>query len=207
MKKIFSKLFKFDEVEGFQVKLTPVFIYALVLGTVIFSALYLIAGVQTWVFVLAAIYILIVFYAAFLAGKYVKSSLPQETTVIKRYSLANAHVQYGKYKEAIEEYFNELREDPQDPTPWYYIAEVYHRYMKDYEMALRAYEMAATQRANSKLAAASLDQMGSIYMELKDMDKARIVYERLLTEHPTSRLAERAMKLLETLKNRPFLQF
>ena len=122
---------------------------------------------------------------------------------MKRYSRAQGYVLQNKFYDAIEEYKDYLEKEPKDRANiWYEIAQVYHVYLKNYEKAIEAYRMAVAYGYGKEIAASSLDQIANIYFEeKKERGNAIKSYKQLVDEYPDSPLADRAIKMIEMLRN------
>lgn len=89
----------------------------------------------------------------------------------------------------------------------YWIGECHFR-LGHYKDALKSfYDVISYYPLSPKLAASSL-KIGQTYTKLKDHEKARMMYERVIDEYPDSSEAEIARKALEAeaARNEPTLQ-
>ncbi len=89
----------------------------------------------------------------------------------------------------------------------YWIGECHFR-LGHYKEALKSfYDVVSYYPLSPKLAASSL-KIGQIYTKMKDHEKARLMYERVVDQHPDSSEAEIARKALETIavRNEPTTQ-
>jgi len=89
----------------------------------------------------------------------------------------------------------------------YWIGECHFR-LGHYQEALKSfYDVVSYYPLSPKLAASSL-KIGQTYTKLKDHEKARMMYERVVDQYPDSAEAEIARKALETAAapNEPTVQ-
>ncbi len=89
----------------------------------------------------------------------------------------------------------------------YWIGECHFR-LGHYKEALKSfYDVVSYYPLSPKLAASSL-KIGQTYTKLKDQEKARMMYERVIDQYPDSAEAEIARKALETAgaPNEPTVQ-
>jgi tol-pal system protein YbgF len=89
----------------------------------------------------------------------------------------------------------------------YWIGECHFR-LGHYQEALKSfYDVVSYYPLSPKLAASSL-KIGQTYTKMKDHEKARMMYERVIDQYPDSSEAEIAKKALETAaaRNEPAIQ-
>lgn len=89
----------------------------------------------------------------------------------------------------------------------YWIGECHFR-LGHYKEALKSfYDVVSYYPLSPKLAASSL-KIGQTYTKMKDHEKARMMYERVVDQYPDSSEAEIARKALETIaaRNEPVVQ-
>ena len=112
----------------------------------------------------------------------------------------------GKYAEAEKKYLasqkhNSMNSNVEDCR--LDLAELYHYKTKDLDKALAEYAKLHIKTLNPRIAPRSYYGSASIYIERKEIDKAKPLLEKIIKDYDWSKEAEKAKKDIEKIKTLP----
>ncbi|XP_071536017.1 stress-induced-phosphoprotein 1 [Panulirus ornatus] len=135
---------------------------------------------------------------------------PEQLQALKEKDAGNAAYKKKDFQTALQQYDKAIELDPTDMTFVSNKAAVYFE-MHDYQQCIstceKAVEVGRENRADFKLIAKAFTRIGNAYKALKDYEKAKVYYEKSLSEHRTPDTKELLSKLEKLIKEQRRLAY
>lgn len=128
---------------------------------------------------------------------------PKQISALKEKEAGNAAYKKKEFEAALDHYNKAIELDPRDMTFLNNKAAVYfeqQKYQECIDTCNKAVETGRENRADFKLIAKAFTRIGNAYKALKDYGKAKIFYEKSLSEHRTPETRELLSKVEKLIK-------